>query len=615
MGLVVAGMAIGLFLPAARFGFVNWDDDAYFIDNDSFRGLSWENIAWCFTTTHMGHYQPLNWLSYAIDFAAFGLRPGRFHLSQAILHGIAAVLFFALSKRLLGISTSTRSRRHLTFSAAVAALLFALHPLRVESVVWLSARADILATAFYLAALLCYLKAAHASPTRPLSTGPMMAVLFFFICAVLSKEMAVTLPAILVLLDVYPLGRLPANPAGWGLPNARAILLEKVPFFAIALIATINAFFAAGEGLAGFATHPFAQRLAQAPVSLMFYPFKTVAPTALSPFYEYPLQFGWRHPAVWLSLAALMISSITCWLLRKRFPALAAAAVGYVILISPVVGLTQRGPQMTADRYSYLSCLPWAVLAAGLLALGGSRQKRMTAIAALAVLAAMIYGTLRQQRYWADSVALWEHALRLDPANGIACANVGQAYESRGRHEEAIQAYKKALKLRPHHPNVQRNLAGVYNRLYRNDEAIAAYLADLADNPDRLESHYYLAITYERIGDDEKAVVHYREAARIDARYADAHVALARLFMKHGYLAEAEPRLRRALELDPHHLEALERLARLCGRTRRPDEAGTLLRRAVEEAEHRGERELTDRLRKAHHEITGLAASRRATSE
>lgn len=614
-GFVAVAAAIGVFLPAARYGFVNWDDEYNFTTNAAFRGLKLSNFIWFFTTDHMGHYQPLNWLSFGIDYSISGLSPGRFHLTQIILHGIAAILVFALARRLLQIANPDFGPNVLTFSSLVAALLFAIHPLRVETVVWLSARTHILATIVYLSAILIYLRAYVRSPGHSTSPRTLVTVGLFFLAALLCKEMAVTLPVILLILDIYPLRRLPASPRQWTSPQARRIIAEKIPYFILSLAATVAAFVAAKEGATSLTSHPLSRRFAQLPYAIIFYLEKSLVPVQLSPLYDFPPRFGWSHPRVWGAVGILALLAVIVWRLRRRFPALAAAFAAYVVLVLPISGLTQRGPQLTADRYSYLSCLPWALIGGYLFALGGLRRPALSISTAIATLAALAYRATDQIPLWADSITLWEHAAELDPANSAAFANLGQAYEARGRHDDAINSYNRALALRPHHPNVQRNLGGVYNRLYRNDEAITAYLADLADNPDRLESHYYLAITYERTGDDEKAVKHYRETLRVDARYADAHVALARLFIKHGYLSEAEPRLRRALELNPHHLEALERLARLCGRTHRSDDAERFLRRAVEEAEHRGERELADRLRQAHHEIVGRAASRPATSE
>lgn len=615
VGLVAVAGAIGIFLPATRYGFVNWDDERNFVTNAEFRGLEPRNFVWFFTTDHMGHYQPLNWLSFGVDYSISGLNPGRFHLTQIILHGVAALLVFALARKLLRIANPDFGPNVVTFSSLVAALLFAVHPLRVESVVWLSARTHILAALFFLSALLIYLRAHVRSPDQSTSPQTLVMTGLFFLAALLCKEVAVTLPAILLILDIYPLRRLPASPKHWTRPPARSILAEKIPFFIFSLAAIVAAFVAANEGATSLTSHPLSRRFAQIPYAIVFYLEKSLIPIQLSPLYDFPPRFGWSHPRVWFAVAVLALLAAIVWRGRRRCPALAAAFAAYVVLVLPISGLTQRGPQLTADRYSYLSCLPWALVGGYLFAIGGLRRPALTIAAAIMMLSAMAYRTIQQIPLWADSVTLWEHAARLDPANSAAFANLGQAYETLGRHNDAIVSYKRALALRPHHPNVQRNLGGVYNRLYRNDEAIVAYLADLADNPDRLESHYYLAITYERIGDDEKALKHYREALRIDARHADAHVSLARLFIKHGYLTEAEPRLRRALELNPHHLEALERLARLCGRTQRADEAKSLLLRAIMEAEHQKLTELAEQLRRAHQEIVGVAASRPATAE
>lgn len=613
-GAIVFGISVGVFLPIARHGFIQWDDQAYFVQNAEIRGWQWSNIVWFFTTTYMGHYQPLNWMSYALDYSISGLNPGRFHLTQAILHGIVASLFFVVARNLLRRCVPDEPSGVLTLSAAIAALLFSVHPLRVESVAWASARADLLASAFFLLALYAYIRAVEHSKGRAVRWNSLAPTFFLFAAALLSKEMAVTLPAILLLLDIFPFRRLPLSPRGWADPEPRRVLLEKMPFFVLSAAATINAFYAADQGVADLKTHPLGERFAQLFVSLAFYPFKTIAPTALSPFYDYPPHFGWGHPRVWMSVAAVGMVTTILWCNRRRAPALIAAATAYVVLILPVSGLTQRGAQLTADRYSYLSCLPWALIGGMLIASAWRRRPRMAAIAILILLAFLIHQTEKQINLWADSVTLWQHAVALEPYNSPGYFNLGQALETAGHHDDAIEAYKKALALRPHHPDAQRNLAAIYNRLFRNREAIEAYLADLADNPNRLESQFYLAATYERIGDDENAQKHYREALRIDPKYIDAHVALGRLFLKHGYLAEAEARLRHALDVNPGHIEAMQLLARCCAETNRGVEADQLMDRAIREARRRGDEKGVAELRRTRQQLKAVPASRPATS-
>ncbi len=610
----VGVVSTGVFLPIVRHGFINWDDQAYFVQNTAFRGLRWSNVAWFFTTTYMGHYQPINWLSYALDYSIGGLNPGRFHLTQAILHGVVALIFFLVTRDLMRCCVPDEPPGVVTRSAASAALLFSVHPLRVESVAWASARADILATAFFLLALYAYLHAVKNSEGRSLGWKSLVPTFCLFVAALLSKEMAVTFPAILLLLDLFPLRRLSLSPRRWADREFRRILLEKIPFFVLSAAATINAFYAADQGVADLTIHPLGERLAQLPVSLAFYPFKTIVPTALSPIYDYPPHFGWGHSRVWISVAAVGLVATILWRFRTRYPVLAAAALAYVVLILPVSGLTQRGAQLTADRYSYLSCLPWALVGGMLFASAWRRSPRAAAGAIVIIISALLYQTELQITLWADSIALWQHAAQVEPYNSPAYFNLGQAFESAGRHEEAIDAYKKALALRPHHPDAQRNLAAIYNRLFRNREAIDAYLADLADHPDRFESQYYLAVTYERIGDDEDAQKHYREALRIDLTYADAHVALGRLFLKHGYFVEAEPRLRYALDLNPGHLDALQLLARCCAETNRKAEADQLMERAIQEAQGRKDEKLVGELRKIRQELNAAPTSRPATS-
>ncbi len=579
-------LAAAAFLSAIHNEFINWDDEENFVANTRYCGLRWENFAWFFTTTHMGHYQPLNWLSFAVDYTIGGVDPARFHQTQAILHGMVAVCVMFLTHRILALTSPETHPITLSLGGVAAALFFALHPLRVESVVWPSARTDVLAALFLVPAVTLYLRAhGGQGESGPVDPRRRWAVLGLFLLALLCKEMAVTLPAVLLVLDIYPLRRMPPSPRTWLARPYRRVWLEKIPLFLIAAVAAANAFLAAGHlNVATLEAHSWTKRLAQLPVALVYYPFKTLLPFNLSPLNEFPLRFGLVHPLAVKSAVALAVLVAAVLLLRKRAPGLAAAAVCYLLLIAPVCGLTQRGPQITADRYSYLACLPWAILIGSGFRQWFARRRWTATLCASTILACLVALTQRQIGHWQNSVALWEHAVSIDGTSGGAHANLGHAYEWTGRSEDAVREYRLGLALGWDHPSVHRNLAALYNRLYRNEDAVEQYLADLAKYPNQLESHYYLGVTYERMGEAQKASDCYRRALEINPDYQNAHVALARLFLAHGFVKEAEPRLRRALELGPRHVEALELLAAVCAGTGRPQEALDLQDRCIENA-------------------------------
>jgi len=377
-GATVLGAAIvflatlAVFLPIRHHGFVNWDDPGNFLQNDGFRGLGAANFRWFFTTFHMGHYQPLNWLSFAVDYALAGLDPGRFHLTQAVLHAVAAALVYCVIRAVLVLDwTMNQSPTRncggslaVTVAAAAGALFFSLHPLRVESVAWTSARTDVLATIFCLAAILVYL-GAFTRGGRAASGGRMAMVAVLYVCAMLSKITAVTMPAVLVLLDVYPLRRISGVRRRLDgslaltafAPEQRRVWIEKSPLFVLAAAGAISAFFAAGSAVSSMSEQPLARRLAVVPVSMVFYPLKTLCPRELSPLYEFPAGFGPAHRLCLLSVLALALSAAALWACRKRAPGLVAAAAAYAIMLLPMSGLAQRGPQMAADTFNFTKFL------------------------------------------------------------------------------------------------------------------------------------------------------------------------------------------------------------------------------------------------------------------
>jgi Tfp pilus assembly protein PilF len=601
--LVFAGTLVA-YWPASQYDFINYDDQAYFVLNPNFRGLGWDNLRWCFSTTYLGHYQPLNWLSYAINYSLWGLDAGRMHLTQITLHGIAAILLAAVVRSLLLRSEARANARSIDIAAAMGGLFFGLHPLRVESVAWLSARSDVLAGIFCLASILSYLQAVKLR-----STLRMALPLLFFMCAILSKEMAVTLPAVLLLLDYYPLRRYRLTGESLRSSGFRAALQEKVPFFILSAAVIIWAIPAAGHGVASIDEHPIARRLAQLPVSLAFYPWKTIAPFALSPLYEFPSAFGGTHPLVIRSICITAVMIAACILLRRKWPTLITSIVCYAILILPVSGLTQRGPQMVADRYSYLACMPFAVLAGALLATISLPWRRIALIMCGVVLAALSIQTRSQLAIWRDSIALWQRALQIDPNNAGAHANLAQALQDAGRFEDAIKEHRTALAINATYLGVHRRLAAALMRVGRRPEAIEAYLKDAKENPADADSRYYLAIACEQENDAARAAHWYQEAIRLDEKHVDARFRLGRMFVIDRQYPSAEPLLRSALELNPEQLDALGLLAEVCARTNRTAEAVALIDRAIRRSETLGDARAVESLRAIRSEYKPMNSS------
>lgn len=589
MPIGVFVLSVACFLPTLRNGFVNWDDPGNFLTNPAYQSFAWTAVKWALTTRHMGHYQPLNWLTFMADHALAGVvgptspradddsfvvkllpktwpnqppSAGRFHQTQVILHGVAAVLVFYLARRLLNGSGDHGPTAASQWAAAFAALLFSLHPLRVESVAWASARTDVLAAIFMLAAVLAYLKGLRG---RPPDAGPSprvrVVVALFMALALCSKIMAVTLPVVLLIFDIY-LGRLARpsqrhadakavgmapDPTAWPnhwtglLPRLVQLGSQKAELFALAIGGFLVARWAHAGAIANLEMHSLSKRLAQLPVSLAFYPYKTLVPTNLSPLYEFPVRFGWTHPQVLASSIGILLAFIILYYFFKRYRSPWAAVAAYIVLILPVSGLTQRGPQMVADRYSYISCIPLALLTAGLINRLAQSRGRAVAIGAMLPLVFCFIQTQRQIHYWRDSKLLWQRAIELDRTNATAYACLGAACDSAGMPDRALELYQKSVAIRHTQPDAWFSLGNLHRARGNDAEAIRCYLTELENQPGHAQARMNLCLVLARQDRLAEAEPHLRILVADPARSDDTLVRhmLADACADRGAFAEA----------------------------------------------------------------------------
>jgi tetratricopeptide (TPR) repeat protein len=508
--LGVFAITVAWFLPALGNGFVAWDDDVLLTGNPYYRGLSWRHLVWMATTVHGGHYDPLTWLTYGIDYALWGMDPRGYHLTSVLFHGVNAVLAFWLTRTLLrraGLQDGSR----LWLAAAAGALFFALHPLRVESVVWVSERRDVVCGVFYLLALLAYVRMADAA--RP---GPWLgASLGCFLLSLLAKPWGMTLPAVLLVLDVYPLRR-------HRQPGARRrLLLEKAPFLLLALAAAAVASYAldaAGALRPTLAEYGVGQRLAQAFYALCFYVAKTVVPAGLSPLYPFDPQLDPTAPAYALSALVVLGAAVTLVLFRRRAPWAVAAAAGYALIALPVLGFAQAGGHAVADRYSYLACLPWAVLAAAGVYASGRVAPRATGAAAVTILAALALLTVRQTRVWKSSLTLWEHAVRVDGTSSPAHAERGRARRAAGDSAGAVADFDTAIALDRTNAAAYSERGSVRHEAGDLNAALADYTAAIRALPRYASAYYNRGVAWQAKGNLDAAASDYGEAIRLNPR-------------------------------------------------------------------------------------------------
>src|SRR5579862_5778987 len=356
--MALVPVVVACFWPVLGNGFVNWDDASWFTHNPNYRGLSPAHLHWMFTTFYMSHYQPLTWLSHAVVYTLWGEDPAAYHGATLALHAANALLVYSLTAALLRRARPADAWT-VRAASAVGALVFAIHPLRVEAVAWAAERQEVLCGFFFLISLLAYLRMAERQAAGRPSWGWYVISLFCFALSLLSKAAGIMLPFALLVLDAVPLSRLPAAGAG-----RRRVLLEKLPFLLLALSAAVLVLRSKNPDTVTLAQHGVLARVAQALYGLCFYLWKTLVPVRLSPLYQLHMPLQPAAPAFLIS--AVLVLALTTMLIRlRRRQAWALAAwAWYVVMVLPLLGFGQAGPQLVADRYTYLACLPVAVLAA-----------------------------------------------------------------------------------------------------------------------------------------------------------------------------------------------------------------------------------------------------------
>jgi tetratricopeptide (TPR) repeat protein len=594
---VLAGVAFAALAPALACDFVNFDDFTYVVRNPQVKGgLSSAGVRWAFTTSRAANWHPLAWLSLQLDATLFGPGPLGFHLTNVLLHAANAALLFLALRSLTG-----AYRR----SAAVA-LLFAVHPLRAESVAWVSERKDVLSAAFGLLAL-----AAYAGYARAPSLRRYLPVVAALALSLMAKPMLVTLPFLLLVLDGWPLRRARAL-GDWG-----KLAAEKLPLFAVvAASSAITVRAQAGEGaVMALEKLPLDARAGNAAVSYVAYLSKTVWPVNLAVLYPHP---GGGLPAWRVASAALLLAALTAGAvaLRGRAPYLLAGWLWFVGTLVPVIGLVQVGLQAYADRYTYFPQVGLLIAVCwGAADLAGARARAALVTAGVVawVLAGLTWGQLG---VWRDSLALWEHAVRAAGESPVGLANLGETLEERGRFREAETRYRGAVRLEPESvkahidlgnnllkqgkfdeaaqefaevcrlepdsPRGYTNLGNVYLQQKKFGEAARQFQEACRRAPDVAMGFLNLGKAEEERGDFARAAESYREALRLEPDSPRAHAALGAALLQQGNDGEGLDQLRASVGCDPRFVDGHTLLGKALAQRGELAEAGRHLEAAVD---------------------------------
>jgi tetratricopeptide (TPR) repeat protein len=543
----IALVTVVAFLPVLKADFVAYDDPENFLQNLHYRGLGSAQLRWMWTTTHLGHYVPVSWMTLGLDYLLWGMNPAGYHAINLLLHAANAVMLFFIARRVYRLAGIEALGDGLTAvaPAAFAALAFAIHPLRVESVAWITERRDMVSLAFSLAAVLCYLRSIEVGPRSRrwywLAVGA-------FMCALLSKATAVTLPATLLVLNVYPLRRIGGS-AGWWSASSRQAYQELVPFGVASLAAGVGSIFALTPGVQ---LGP-SDKLAVSAYSFAFYIWKTIAPTNLAALYERRLPIPALSHAFVASYVVVVLVAAVAWFARRRFPGVTAALVAFTAAIFPLLGFVQNGPQIAADRYTYHAAPALAVMAGAALAM---YNRRAILAGAVAILVSWGILTNRQARVWTNSESLWMRVLQFDSVSSVANNNLGVVLAEQGRSAEAIERYRRSIRTRPSFKYAHNNLGFELAQRGELEAAIAEYREALAIDSAYADAQVNWGNALMQLRRFDEAVAHYAAALRIDPERAAVHFNWGIALRERGDIAGAIDHYERALILDPSMSDA-----------------------------------------------------------
>ena len=538
--LALIAVNVAVYAPVVHHQFTNYDDPEYVRLNPHLSaGVTWRNVSWALTTGYQSYWHPLTWMSHMLDVQLYGLNPGPHHAVNLLLHIANTILLFGLLHRMT---------RALGRSAFVA-VLFAVHPLQVESVAWVAERKTLLSTLLWMLTLWAYV----AYVRRPRLTRYLIALLLFAL-GLMAKPMLVTLPFVLLLLDYWPLRRLSLDASRS--ENQRSVsqlVLEKLPLLALAVASSIVTIVTQQRvgAVAGLDVLPLSSRVANALVSYTAYLGKMLWPARLAVFYPFQTLPAWQVAG---AAAGLAVVSALVFRVAARHPYLLVGWLWFLGTLVPVIGLVQAGTQSMADRYAYISFIGLFIMLAwgvpDLLAHRPVAQVVLPAAAALAILACAVTAA-GQVRYWQDSSTLWMHALAVTTDNYRARNNLGNALADQGKVSEAIAQYSEALRILPNFVDAHSNLGILLADQGRLDEAIAHYREALRGYPGFAEAHLNLGAALASQRKIAEAIAEYSEALRLRPDYADAHYNLANALASQGKIDEAIAHYREAVSISP----------------------------------------------------------------
>jgi protein O-mannosyl-transferase len=560
-------IAIRLFLVVITFlvywqvldhGFLNFDDTRYVTENAHIKkGFSPEGVTWAFTQSYASNWHPVTWLSHMFDFEFYGLNPTGHHLTNLLFHIANTLLLFGVLLKMTGA----------IWRSGLVAILFALHPLNVETVAWIAERKNVLSTFFWFLTLWTYVRFVEKK-----NIANYLLVALFLILGLMSKPMLVTLPFVLLLLDFWPLKR-------WATHGKMTLktetlfklILEKIPLFILVIAASITTYIVqkGGDAVRSSEFSSFYSRIANALVSYLAYLGKMLWPQGLSVFYPHP---GNTLPVWKTMICALVLVGITIWVVRgvQRAPYLTVGWFWYLGTLVPVIGFVQVGEQAMADRYMYIPLIGiFITIAWGLPEWMKNINQKLLPVMAGIIIPLLVALTWNQVSYWKNSITLFKHAINVtenpSPSFVVAYNNLGHALVTEHRYEEAVIQFRQAIKINPYYSKAHNNLGRALNELDKHNEAIEHFQQAISLEANYAEAYNNLANALGQKGKREESIVYYKEAIRFKRDYAEAHFNLGVTLGQLSRIEEAITQYQRALKINPGFILAHNNLAGMLG--------------------------------------------------
>lgn len=566
-----------VYLPALWNDFVLWDDDLFIYNNLRIRSLDWNFFKWAFSDISVSHWRPLVWISHALDYSIWGMRPLGHHLTNVLLHAANTFIVVYLAIRLLDVSNRVRMKHDLPplltdqailITGGVAGMLFGLHPLHVESVAWITERKDVLYSLFFLLSVSAYIRYVEIAAESAASQKEERAFFFnrhyllslaFFVLALSSKAMAVTLPFVLLILDWYPLKRMNC------LKDFAAAFKEKLPFMTFSVsIAIVTVIAQKKSGAMSFdESVQLPERVLVAFKALIVYLWKMLAPVNLVPFYPYEKDISLASFAYSGSIVVVIGITVACIVIAKKRPLFLAIWGYYVVSLVPVLGIIRTGTYSMADRYTYLPSLgpflafglfvAWGLAKVDLMKQRPSLIKLLVAVTAIFLFSGMSYLTVKQIAVWKNSLVLWSYVIEKEPDRvPIAYNNRGLAYKEIGQVERAIDDYNAAIRLAPADAKPYTNRGIVFGEIGQFEQAMEDFNAAIALNPKYADAYTSRGLVFEIRGQLEMAVEDYNTAIELKPLNMEAYLNRGVAFARMAQFDRAIKDYDRAISLNPY---------------------------------------------------------------